>query len=667
MRIFSEDGKLSSLFILVVLERFLPMKIHAFHSLLYAALSLGQAAAQVIDFRTIPNLPAYEAAAAELRSLPPAEYKFTEARLGDVLQLLADEAGMSFFSLPNDTEISQRMVTFTINSSPFLALETLAKANGVALIHENGVWYLRPENDTNLIGRVYQIQYNSRELVKSNTSGGNVGTVSSSGNNTTSSSSIDLQGATQSFEVEPSRLLEDIRELLGISSFATPVFAGMTTVDALATGRGGASDFLLPNPIGNPLANQAGSPLHTTADSAKVIWNADSNTLYIVATRQQHSWIEGYLAASDLPQDQIAIEVKFIEITRDPRIEFGLDWTGTLAGGYNVNVSGVDGPISSPLNPSRPGDFQLPTTAIVSFDDINARFRALATNEATKSISYPRMVTTNNREVVLRSVVNQPVLAGTASATVSGGATSTQAISYLPIGTVLNILPKRLGNGKIQLNIALTVSRIIGEEVIAGNPYPVASSRVYSAPVEVDQGYTVAIGGLDEANWIESEAGVPVLRKLPVLGYAFKTRAAARSRQSLMIMITPKIVDPRAGGLPDKPESVQRITPHDPPPPTIFPDGSLVEHLDGLDASLVTLRHEVSLLESRVEQVSVEKEDKEKLFALITSVRNTKRKLGDWAASYPDFAERINAYRHEYALLEQRLDGIQRRARWMLY
>lgn len=557
------------------------------------------------------------------------------------------------------------MVTFTIHSSPFLALETLAKANGIALILENGIWYLRPENDTNLIGRVYQIQYNSREEIKTNSTGGNTGTVASNstGTSTTSSSSIDLQGATASFEVEPSRLLEDVKELLGIRASVTPILAGTTSVDALAGGSGSASNMLLPQSITNPLAPGLKQEEDDARESAKVIWNSDSNSLYVVATRQQHSWIEGYLASSDKPQDQIAIEVKFIETNRDPQIEFGLDWTGTLSNGYDVNTS-VE-PVT--FDPSNPSGFELPSTAIVSFESLNLKLRALAQDKNTKSLSYPRMVTTNNREVILRSVVNQPVLAGTASTSVGGGATATQAISYLPIGTVLNILPKRLGDGKIQLNIALTVSRVIGEEIITGNPYPIASSRVYRAPVEVDDGYTVAIGGLDEANWSQGEAGLPVLRKVPVIGYAFKSRSARRTRQSLMIMITPRVINTQNGGLPDRPESLTRLKPGDPAPPVILPDGTLVQQLDGIDETLARLSHEVVRLETAVDTMSVEREEKEQLFALFTSVRSTRAKLKEWTKSYPGMAEQIEPRDHEFALLEQRLEQVQRRARWMLY
>ena len=47
-------------------------------------------------------------------------------------------------------------------------LRPLAKANGVSLIHENGIWYLRPANDRELIGRIYEINYNAQELVRKN-------------------------------------------------------------------------------------------------------------------------------------------------------------------------------------------------------------------------------------------------------------------------------------------------------------------------------------------------------------------------------------------------------------------------------------------------------------------------------------------------------------------
>jgi type II secretory pathway component GspD/PulD (secretin) len=185
------------------------------------------------------------------------------------------------------------------------------------------------------------------------------------------------------------------------------------------------------------------------------------------------------------------------------------------------------------------------------------KLRAIMRDEETNTTSYPRMVTLSNREVAIRSVVNQPVLDASSTASAGAvGATTTTQVAYLPIGTVLNILPKRMQSDKVLLNMAVTVSSIIGTEVISGNPYPIASSRVYSAPVEIDSGYTVAVGGMDEAREREGEAGVPFLSKIPGLKWLFKYKSRSKNHKNLMLFITPTIIDAKNGGLPSEPQSV---------------------------------------------------------------------------------------------------------------
>ena len=119
---------------------------------LTALLSVPRAEAQIGQQMALLNSPAYEAAAAPLRNAPPRQYNFSKAVLSDVMRLMAEDAGIGFFGLPEGVNSGENLVTFTLNASPFTALETLAKANGVSLIQDNGIWYLRPANDQELIG-----------------------------------------------------------------------------------------------------------------------------------------------------------------------------------------------------------------------------------------------------------------------------------------------------------------------------------------------------------------------------------------------------------------------------------------------------------------------------------------------------------------------------------
>jgi type II secretory pathway component GspD/PulD (secretin) len=487
--------------------------------------------------------PEYEAEASRLRAAPPQQYDFSKAMLSDVLRFLATDAGISFFSLPDDSSEGSRLITFSIRSSPFQVLETLCKANGLAIIPDNSIWYIRPADDRELIGKSYEIKHNALELVERVNSGSGSSSASSKsggggGGISSAAAGMDLQGSSQTFAVKRSEAINDIRALLGLSPEELDGGQAMSAIPGIGGGAGSDENA----------ARAMNSNELSSVRKPKVIWKSDSNTLYIVATRLQHLWVEGYLSAADKPQTLIAIEVKFIETSRDPSREFGIDWTGTFETGTFRQVDTVKPIVAEAVDPNTGLTFkynsseieytQTPTTggyradlaplltevfmnqakgamgwpalSILSAQDLNLKLRAIMRDEETNTTSYPRMVTLSNREVAIRSVVNQPVLDASSTAS-SGtvGATTTTQVAYLPIGTVLNILPKRMQADKVLLNMAVTVSSIIGTQVISGNPYPIASSRVYSAPVEIDSGYTVAVGGLDEAREREGQAGVP--------------------------------------------------------------------------------------------------------------------------------------------------------------
>lgn len=550
---------------------------------LLGAWTSAAALAGPTDSRATAERSATEMAiATQLRDAPEKSYEFSRASLQDVLRMLADDAGISFVSLPEGSLPGNSLVTFTLKASPFRALEVIAKANGVALFYDDGVWYLRPYNDQELIGRTYRLEYNTQETVENTGASatspvaGTGGTGGTQSGGTTPDLGLSLQGATNIFKVNPNPMIKDIKALLGLPTdgFAAEI-APEATVNSSEPLGISPKEMQPASPKGGPPSNTAG------ANGEQVIWNSDSNTLYVVATRQQHDWIKGYLASVDRPQNLIAIEVKFFETTKDPRKQLGLDWSGTLQKGYGVKLSNLSATVETNnlLNPSMAtgGATVVAGTAVLSADDLAVRLRAFLNDHDISTVSYPRVLTLNNREVVIRSVVNQPVLASSSSVTPGVGGTTTASVSYLPIGTIINILPKVLSDHSVMLNVSVTVSSIVGEENIQGNSYPIASSRVYTADLHVDSGYTLAIGGLEEATDERTRNGVPLLKDIPVVGELFKSSDRHRQRKNLMIFITPTMLNPRTVvGISEKPESVIPLSPSDPKPPSFTVNGMLV-------------------------------------------------------------------------------------------
>ncbi len=303
-----------------------------------------------------------------------------------------------------------------------------------------------------------------------------------------------------------------------------------------------------------------------------------------------------------------------------------------------------------------------PQMSILSAQDINVKLRAMLRDETTTTTSYPRMVTLNNREVQIRSVVNQPVLSAASSASLGTGATTTQQIEYLPIGTVLNILPKKMEDQKVYLNMAITVSTIIGNEVISGNPYPVASSRVYSAPVEVDSGYTVAVGGLNEAKEREGETGIPFLSKIPVLGYAFKYKNRSRNQKNLMLFITPTLIDAKNGGLPDEPQAILPRKPAEQMPATPQIDqenGVLIGGADSVPNAVAYMDREYKVLEQTVNESRATDEDTKKLKELGTAIDHLRGQLEAIQLSEPHRAEEMSRWDYQLKEIKTKMVGLR--------
>ncbi len=636
--------------------------------------------------RLLETSPAYEEAATGLRSATAKTYEFNRASLRDVLRFLADDAGISFIALPEEAQGDSKLVTFSLKTSPFSALEIVARNNGIALVFEEGIWHMRPLDDKQLIARTYNIRYNTTELNESsggsasssggigggggNSFGGGGGLSGGAQSGGTQSGGglggggggigLGLQGTQNVFENTADELIEAIEGLIGITT---------TGYDANRAGNASVGNFppVLVNAGGTiPAASQLSGSVAGGAGagaSGQVLWNSDNNGLYVVATRQQHQWVEGYIDMFDKPQPLIAVEVKFFETTKDPSRQLGVDWSGVMDGGYDFSLSGLT---LEDINLDRIGDTVAPQTAVLSASDMSISVNALLKDRETTTVSYPRVLTRNNREVSIQSVVNQPVLAATSTSSVTTGGVSSSSVSYLPIGTSINVLPKRMADGRIQLQVLITISSIIGSEVIDGNQYPVATTRQFTAPLEVESGWTLAIGGLDEANEAVSGSGLPLLSRMPIGRHIFGNTNQSQTRKNLMIFITPTLLDVRSGGLTKDPISTIPLkgeTGSKVEVPRIRPDGTLVGGAGGVGNAVKWMEQEFRPLEQRVLEHRNSKEDRDLLNRLINTVNVLRGQMRDMVSENPEDASILEV--HEWSL--DNLESRMRKSRRSIY
>jgi hypothetical protein len=276
-------------------------------------------------------------------------------------------------------------------------------------------------------------------------------------------------------------------------------------------------------------------------------------------------------------------------------------------------------------------------------------------------VSYPRVLTLNNRSVSMRSVVNFPVLASSSSVS-AGTGTSTSQVAFMPIGTTVNILPKRIGDCDVLMQTKIVVANVIGEEIIDGNSYPVPSSRVYTSPLKVRSGYTVAIAGLDEATDSRSGTGVPVLSRIPVLGWAFKNRYKDRSRKNLMIFITPSIIMPNGRGVAENPISeIPRYFDDQPhAAPTIQANGELAGGPEKLRESILWADREERRLRAVCEEGRGTKAVYDEIIVLEEKIAQLQAYAHALAYHYPSMGESLALRRYNLEQLGRRTATLHR-------
>ena len=119
-------------------------------------------------------------------------------------------------------------------------------------------------------------------------------------------------------------------------------------------------------------------------------------------------------------------------------------------------------------------------------------------------------------------------------------------VEFKPVGVQMDITPTIRTDGLIELNISkLDVTDISRVDQIRGLDLPIISKRSQTGIVVVPNGQSLVIGGLSSQINRTSERRVPIIGKVPVVGTLFRSRTTESENSTLLIFVSPTIVDLR--------------------------------------------------------------------------------------------------------------------------
>jgi len=179
-------------------------------------------------------------------------------------------------------------------------------------------------------------------------------------------------------------------------------------------------------------------------------------------------------------------------------------------------------------------------SAVFSASDFNVIVSALKTQNNTKIVSNPTVVTLNNTEATLNVGQEFPIPSYTYNS--ERGTFEVSGFTYKPIGIILKVTPQVNAQGIIKLSLEPEVSQRNGETTFNGAALPIVATRKAKTQVSLKDGYTMGIGGLISASTNHGGTKVPVLGNIPVLGRLFSSKSVDDESTNLLIFITAKTV-----------------------------------------------------------------------------------------------------------------------------
>ena len=134
-----------------------------------------------------------------------------------------------------------------------------------------------------------------------------------------------------------------------------------------------------------------------------------------------------------------------------------------------------------------------------------------------------------------------PVLTGTVITPGGGTNTQTQGISSHDTGVTLQVNARVNPSGVVTLIINQEVSNPTATTT-SNIPTPSFNQQVVQTQITMQDGDTIAIGGLISENTNSGSAGIPGLNRLPYVGGLFGSKTYSHDRSELIIFMTPHVI-----------------------------------------------------------------------------------------------------------------------------
>jgi pilus assembly protein CpaC len=258
---------------------------------------------------------------------------------------------------------------------------------------------------------------------------------------------------------------------------------------------------------------------------------------------------------------QVMLEVRFSEINRQAGKQIGVSaFTGSDGGTFGSATGNGAGLVPDPDTgegilqlDSITGSFGVFRKAFSALGlNVNATLDALERKGLVKTLAEPTLVALSGETASFLAGGEFPIPVAQGGSGGGGGAGGSNAISieFKPFGVSLAFTPTVLADGVINLQVEPEVSSIdpSASITVGGLVIPGLQTRRANTVLELRDGESFALAGLIRKDFATTVRQVPLLGSIPIIGSLFRSSGFTKGETELIIVVTPRIVQPVKAG-----------------------------------------------------------------------------------------------------------------------
>ena len=273
------------------------------------------------------------------------------------------------------------------------------------------------------------------------------------------------------------------------------------------------------------------------------------NAILVNASPEDFRAVQALVEQLDVKPKQVHIEVLIAEVQEGAEDTLGVQFNfagthhgATWGGGSHPNAeqggSTLASTVGSQIYPeglaaavvNKAGQ----TLGVLNVD-------ALRQNSDVKILATPSVSAQNHTTAEVTIVDNIPMTESTVTGT-GDGKDVVQTITRYDVGVKLAITPHVVPGGEVQMELEPSIEAVISGG--NGDDYaPTIAKRAVKTVQTARDGETIVISGLTRADTTKVERRVPLLGSIPLLGWLFRWDAEVENRTSILVFVTPTILD----------------------------------------------------------------------------------------------------------------------------